>query len=73
MNGREREECLRSGRVPWDYPNPVAADWPDLLTIVEHRVKPERIVKNAKNTREWCTNGGSIGMLGRSLKRLFLN
>ena len=57
MNGREREECLRSGRVPWDYSNPVAADWPDLLTIVEHRVKPERIVKNAKKyprmVHEW--------------------
>ena len=42
MDKQEREECLRSGRVPDDYPDPVAADWPDLLTIVEQRVKPER-------------------------------
>ena len=42
MDEEEREECLRSGRVPEDYPDPVAADWPDLLTIVEQRVKPER-------------------------------
>ena len=33
---------LREGRVPGDYPDPVAADWPDLLQIVETRVKPAR-------------------------------
>ena len=38
----ERREWLRSGVVPMDYPGPVAADWPDLLAIVEERVKPER-------------------------------
>ena len=42
MDERERDECLRTGRVPADYPDPVAADWPDLLAIVEQRVKPER-------------------------------
>ena len=42
MDEREREECLRTGRVPDDYPDPVAADWPDLLAIVEQCVKPER-------------------------------
>ena len=31
------------GRVPPDYPGPVAADWPDLLRIVNLRVKPERM------------------------------
>ena len=48
MDEREREERLRSGRVPWDYPDPVAADWPELLAIIELRVKPERIGKDAK-------------------------
>jgi len=38
-----RREWLRSGIVPLDFPNPVASDWPDLLRIVEERVKPERI------------------------------
>ena len=38
----ERREWLRSGVVPVDYPGPVAADWPELLGIVEERVKPER-------------------------------
>ena len=42
MDEEERKECLRTGRVPEDYPDPVAADWPDLLSIVEQRVKPER-------------------------------
>jgi len=34
---------LRNGIVPLDYPQPVAADYPDLLQIVETRVKPERM------------------------------
>ncbi len=42
MTERERVECRRLGVVPGDYPAPVAADWPDLLSIVERLVKPER-------------------------------
>ena len=38
----QRREWLRQGRVPLDYPGPVAADWPELLAIAEERVKPER-------------------------------
>ncbi len=38
----QRQQWLRVGIVPLDYPAPVAADWPDLLTIVEERVKPAR-------------------------------
>lgn len=38
----QRETWLRTGIVPLDYPDPVAADWPDLLEIVERKVKPER-------------------------------
>ena len=33
---------LQRGRVPLDYPAHVARDWPELLAIVEERVKPER-------------------------------
>ena len=33
---------LRSGLVPLDYPHPVAADFPDLLRIVEEKVKGTR-------------------------------
>jgi len=37
-----RAEWRRSGRVPKDYPGPVAADYPDCLEIVRTKVKPER-------------------------------
>ena len=44
----QRDFCLRKGRVPGDYPGPVAADWPSLLSIVEKKVKPHRAKKDAK-------------------------
>lgn len=44
----QRKAWLREGIVPLDYPGPVAADWPDLLKIVEERVKPER--QNLRDT-----------------------
>ena len=37
-----RRQCLRRGLVPLDYPGRVAADWPDVLAIVEAKVKPSR-------------------------------
>ena len=49
---KHRREWLRDGVVPGDYPDPVAADWPDLLEIVERRVKPERDKQNRKALRE---------------------
>ena len=39
---RQRELWMRDGRVPADYVGRVAADFPDLLRIVEASVKPER-------------------------------
>ena len=47
-----RRELRRQPVVPHDYPEPVAADWPELLAIVEERVKPERDVQNRKALRE---------------------
>lgn len=47
-----RREWLQSGIVPRDYPDPVAADWLDLLAIVEERVKPDRDNQNRKALRE---------------------
>lgn len=44
----QRTEWLRSGIVPSDYPCPVASDYPDLLAIIEEKVKPERTRKNNK-------------------------
>ena len=48
MSEGERIACHRTGLVPEDYPEAVAADWPDLLEIVERLVKPER--EKLKNT-----------------------
>ena len=48
----QRRAWLRSGIVPLDYPEPVAADWPELLAIAERRVKPERDVQKRKALRE---------------------
>ena len=41
------------GSVPVDYPGPVAADWPELLAIVEERVKPERMKNNRAGYRQY--------------------
>jgi hypothetical protein len=48
---------LRSGIVPWGYPAPVAADFPELLKIVEHKVKPERL---KESVRTIVNTGGSL-------------
>jgi len=37
-----RASWLRQGIVPLDYPGPAAVDWPDVLALVEQKVKPER-------------------------------
>jgi methylase of polypeptide subunit release factors len=39
---RQRDLWMREGRVPADYPGRVAADFPDLLAVLEATVKPER-------------------------------
>jgi hypothetical protein len=51
----QRNECLRSGIVPHDYPNEVAEDWPDLVEIVRRRVKPQRDAqgREARRIRWW--------------------
>jgi hypothetical protein len=67
----ERKAWLRSGRVPADFPGPVAADYPDALAIVQSRVKPERdlVKRDAYRLRWWnyaerqkSLYGGLIGL-----------
>lgn len=55
MTTSEREEALRQGVVPIDYSEPVAADWQDLLEIIERLVKPERmkVDREARRKRWW--------------------
>ena len=48
----QRRDWRRDGIVPLDYPELVAADWPELLAIVEERAKPERDYQNRKALRE---------------------
>src|SRR4029077_6273841 len=52
LDTRERAAARSRGVVPLDYADEVAADWLDLLTIVEQRVKPERDVQKRKALRE---------------------
>lgn len=55
MSDEAKKLALRTGLVPQDYPDPVAADWPDLLKIVEERVRPSRLKDNrpARRDRWW--------------------
>ena len=57
MGEQERDECLRSGRVPNDYPDPVAADWPELLHIVETRSRRAHV----GTTRQHRGGTSSVG------------
>ncbi len=45
----QQKKWLQEGIVPMDYPDPVAADWPQLLSIVQEKVKPERDALPQKN------------------------
>ncbi|HEU5457774.1 MAG TPA: DNA methyltransferase, partial [Terracidiphilus sp.] len=42
---KDKEKYLSDGIVPLDYPDKVAADFQDLLSIVELKVKPERLAQ----------------------------
>jgi hypothetical protein len=50
-----REEWLRKGIVPGDYPDKVAADYPELLSIVAQKVKPYRdqLKRDVYRNRWW--------------------
>ena len=57
-----RRDWRRDGIVPLDYPESVAADYPELLAIVEEKVKPERahLTNNAigrKRAKFWWQFG----------------
>ena len=67
----QRCEWLRRGIVPLDYPEPVAADWPELLGIIEERVKPERTKVNRKVRRDyWWRFGDRQPALYRAIASL---
>jgi hypothetical protein len=64
-NDKQRSIWLAEYVVPDDYPLPVASDWPDLLRIVEDRVRPKRLTQGSTvNPDRWW-------MFARPAKRLY--
>ena len=70
----QRKSWLDTHVVPLDYPCPVAEDWPDLLAIVEAKVKPERLKQASivNPSRWWMFARPSTDMLHaiRGLRRV---
>ena len=67
----QRSKWLQRGRVPPDYPRPVAADWPDLLAIVERRVQPARAsVKRQVHRLRWWQHADKRPALYRAIAGL---
>ena len=65
---RQRRVWLQTGIVPTDYVGPVAADWPDLLAIVEKMVRPERMgVKRKAHRVRWWQYGDKRPALYREI------
>ena len=53
-DAERQRELRREAVVPKDYPEPVAADWPTLLRVVEDRVRHERLAqKDEGGKRLW--------------------
>ena len=68
---KRRKQWLREGLVPHDYPNSVAEDWPELLQIVETRVKPDRSGLNDKTLRaRWWRFARTRPELHSAIERL---
>ena len=58
-DNERRKELRQQTIVPLDYPDPVAADWTDLLRIVEEQVKPARL-ESAKASKSSHGNRARI-------------
>ena len=71
MDDNERARCRTRELVPEDYPDPVAADWPDLLEIVERLVQPERATNKDRSRREiWWQHTRTVPGLRAALAGL---
>ena len=67
----QRRMWLQRGRVPIDYPAPVAADWPELLGIVEAKVKVDRVkLKRMQYRVRWWHYGEKQLALYRAIAGL---
>ncbi|MFY9647194.1 MAG: DNA methyltransferase [Terriglobales bacterium] len=66
----QRKAWLRSFIVPMDYPEPVAEDYPDLLAIVETKVKPARQSQGSiVNPNRWWMFARPATDLKQSLRK----
>ena len=72
-DAQQRGVWLRSGLMPSDYPDAVAADWPALLEIVRRNVKPIRdgLKRDTYRERLWRF-GEAQTSLYENIKRLNL-
>jgi N-6 DNA Methylase len=71
MSEDARETVLRKGVVPLDYTEPVAADWPALLEIVERLVKPVRATNPDRTRREiWWQRTRRVPALKKAIASL---
>ncbi|WP_235525111.1 MULTISPECIES: Eco57I restriction-modification methylase domain-containing protein [unclassified Sphingomonas] len=71
LSDAERADRLRHGIVSPQYAGPVAADWADLLAIVEQRVKPDRLSQGDPNgQRIWWRFLRGRGELYRTIAPL---
>jgi hypothetical protein len=71
MSESERSTCLARGIVPTDYPEEVAEDWSDLLSVVRQRVKPFRDRQKRPALRErWWQYGEKRPGLRRAIAGL---
>jgi hypothetical protein len=72
-----RRDFLRSGIVPEDYPESVAADYPLLVKVVQERVKPERDRDNrpARRLNWWKYGEVAPGYFEgtRKMQRMLVN
>ena len=71
----QRTKWIHDGVVPQDYPSVVASDWPEVLKIVEEKVKPERAKLTAnpigrKRAKYWWQYGSSAASLYAAIDKL---
>lgn len=75
LSEKERTKAIVSGHVPVDYNGRAATDFPDLLNLVEEKVKPEReLLKDTNSTSRkrkeaWWRYGGDAKNLYHAIGR----
>lgn len=76
LTDETQRQQLREGIVAPDYPRPVAADWPDLLSIVREKVKPERDSQKRDALRErwwqYADKRPGLTKIKRRMKRVLV-